>query len=306
MMPGDVRTLQRTYGNRAVTQLLAVSQLSAPTPSFQPIQHQEKAKDHDRNAELQIQRRADRGTDAAPDLEASIQQARANGQPLAESIRMPMEQAFGRGLDDVMIHADDRSDHLSRAVEARAFTTGHDIFFRRGEYNPGSRVGQELIAHELTHVVQQTGKSQTRSGAQTAPVARDVIQRKTQNIHIDKRLRRRDYGKRVNGDLDSLVARIRAYNTIPLNDLNYQDHLQKLDAIEQKAWAIEKFMDAPYMLGRGLKKLGGPFRYRYYMLIRNLRKLAGYALGASAYKGTVTVEIANVKKQSARGIQVLT
>jgi hypothetical protein len=110
----------------------------------------------------------------------------------------------------------------------------------------------------------------------------------------------------VNGGLDSLVAQIRAYNSIPLRDLDYQGHLQKLHTIEQKAWAIENLMGGSYMMGRGLKKLGGPFRYRYYMLIRNLRKLAGYAVGTSDYQGTVTVEIANVEKQSARGIQVLT
>ncbi|NEP28586.1 DUF4157 domain-containing protein, partial [Moorena sp. SIO3I6] len=42
-------------------------------------------------------------------------------------------------------------------IQARAFTTGKDIFFRQGEYNPGSQEGKKLIAHELTHVVQQTG-----------------------------------------------------------------------------------------------------------------------------------------------------
>ncbi|MBE8991324.1 DUF4157 domain-containing protein [Nostoc sp. LEGE 12450] len=46
---------------------------------------------------------------------------------------------------------------LSFDIQARAFTTGEDVFFRQGEYNPGSQGGQELLAHELTHVVQQNG-----------------------------------------------------------------------------------------------------------------------------------------------------
>jgi len=95
------------------------------------------------------------GMAATPDLEASIQQARGSGQPLADSVRKPMEQAFGADFSGVNVHTDTQSDQLNQSIQAKAFTTGKDIFFRQGEYDPGSRGGQELIAHELTHVVQQ-------------------------------------------------------------------------------------------------------------------------------------------------------
>ena len=94
---------------------------------------------------------------AAPDLEASIQQARGGGQSLADNIRKPMEQAFGADFSGVKVHTDTRSDQLNQSIQARAFTTGQDVFFRQGEYNPRSLGGQELLAHELTHVVQQSG-----------------------------------------------------------------------------------------------------------------------------------------------------
>jgi hypothetical protein len=55
------------------------------------------------------------------------------------------------------VHADAEADALSRSLNARAFTTGTDIFFSQGAHNPGSSGGRELLAHELTHVVQQTG-----------------------------------------------------------------------------------------------------------------------------------------------------
>uniref|UniRef100_UPI0039A51D10 eCIS core domain-containing protein n=1 Tax=Nostoc piscinale TaxID=224012 RepID=UPI0039A51D10 len=97
------------------------------------------------------------GMTATPDLEQSIQQARSSGQPLTESIREPMEQAFGADFSGVKIHADAQSNELNQSIQAKAFTTGKDIFFRQGEYQPGNRGGQELIAHELTHVVQQSG-----------------------------------------------------------------------------------------------------------------------------------------------------
>jgi hypothetical protein len=112
--------------------------------------------------EEQLQGKSLKGEIAAtPNLETSIQGARGSGQPLDENIRQPMEKAFG-GVDfsQVKVHNDAVSDQLNQSIQARAFTTGQDVFFRGGEYDPGSRGGQELIAHELTHVVQQTGAIQ--------------------------------------------------------------------------------------------------------------------------------------------------
>ena len=118
--------------------------------------------------EEQLQGKSLKGEMAAtPNLETSIQGARGSGQPLDENIRQPMEKAFG-GVDfsQVKVHNDAVSDQLNQSIQARAFTTGQDLFFRGGEYNPSSRGGQELIAHELTHVVQQVGGSslQRRAG----------------------------------------------------------------------------------------------------------------------------------------------
>ncbi|MGB5635306.1 MAG: DUF4157 domain-containing protein, partial [Waterburya sp.] len=86
-----------------------------------------------------------------------IQGVRGQGQPLGDEVREPMEQAFGSDFSGVRVHANAQSDQLNKSIQARAFTTGQDIFFRQGEYQLGSRGGQELLAHELTHVVQQTG-----------------------------------------------------------------------------------------------------------------------------------------------------
>ncbi|MBX9257744.1 DUF4157 domain-containing protein, partial [Desmonostoc muscorum CCALA 125] len=110
-----------------------------------------------------VQRQAKGGMAANPDLEASINQARGGGQPIADNIREPMEQAFGADFSGVKVHIDSQSDELNQSIQARAFTTGQDVFFRQGEYNPGSRGGQELLAHELTHVVQQNGGMVERS-----------------------------------------------------------------------------------------------------------------------------------------------
>jgi len=91
------------------------------------------------------------------DIESTIQEAKGSGQPMSKSIRQPMEQAFGADFSGVKIHTDSRSNQLNRSVQAKAFTTGQDVFFRQGSYEPENRSGQELLAHELTHVLQQSG-----------------------------------------------------------------------------------------------------------------------------------------------------
>ncbi|MGA7931951.1 MAG: DUF4157 domain-containing protein [Kovacikia sp.] len=70
-------------------------------------------------------------------------------------LQRKLGQAMGADFSGVKVHTDNQADQLSRSIQAKAFTTGQDVFFRHGAYQPGSRRGQELIAHELTHVVQQ-------------------------------------------------------------------------------------------------------------------------------------------------------
>jgi hypothetical protein len=92
-----------------------------------------------------------------PDVEQAIARTRGSGAPVDETVRDRAASLLGDPLDDVHVHTDAGADALTRSVSARAFTTGADIYFGRGEYRPGTRSGDELIAHELTHVVQQRG-----------------------------------------------------------------------------------------------------------------------------------------------------
>jgi len=103
------------------------------------------------------------------DLESEINRARGGGQPLDKGLQAKMGEAMGADFSGVRVHTDGRADGLNRAVGARAFTTGQDLFFKRGEYQPGSRGGQELIAHELTHVVQQESDSNIKKIQRVAP-----------------------------------------------------------------------------------------------------------------------------------------
>jgi hypothetical protein len=91
-----------------------------------------------------------------PDVQAAIAATRGGGSPLDHGVGSALEGAMG-GLGDVRVHTDDGAAALSRAVSARAFTVGGDIYFARGEYRPGTPEGDELIAHEVAHTVQQRG-----------------------------------------------------------------------------------------------------------------------------------------------------
>ena len=79
------------------------------------------------------------------------------GRPLDHSPRAVMESRLGVGLAGVRIHTGGRAAEAARAVNARAFTVGQDIFFGANRYDPRSREGQRLLVHELTHTVQQSG-----------------------------------------------------------------------------------------------------------------------------------------------------
>ena len=91
----------------------------------------------------------------SPPLEANIRSLLAGGQPLTASQRDFFEPRFGSDFSAVRIHADPGVDEIARSLNARAFTIGGDIVFGQAEHNPASSAGLDLLAHELTHVVQQ-------------------------------------------------------------------------------------------------------------------------------------------------------
>lgn len=120
------------------------------------------APDDDKSTKAQRQAMSgttDQMLDAHSDVETAIQRSLGQGQPLPTPVREPMENAFGFDFAQVRIHHDTEGDRLSRSLNARAFTTGSDVFFRQGNYEPESPSGKRLLAHELTHVVQQSGES---------------------------------------------------------------------------------------------------------------------------------------------------
>jgi len=84
---------------------------------------------------------------------------RTPGQPLDAQARSFFEPRFGLDLSEVRVHTDQRAAQSARAVDALAYTVGNNLVFDSGRYDPGSREGQRLLAHELAHSVQQRSTS---------------------------------------------------------------------------------------------------------------------------------------------------
>jgi hypothetical protein len=79
----------------------------------------------------------------------------SGGSPLDLDTRTDMESRFGQDFSNVRVHTDSAASESAKSVNAQAYTVGSDIVFQSGNYNPGSDSGKHMLAHELTHVVQQ-------------------------------------------------------------------------------------------------------------------------------------------------------
>ncbi|NET37778.1 MAG: DUF4157 domain-containing protein [Cyanothece sp. SIO1E1] len=163
---------------------------------------QRKAMDNTEDLHLKPvpQQMGHEGGTVAADLERKIQRARGGGQALAPALQARMGQTMGADFSGVQVHTDKQADQLNRSIQAKAFTTGQDIFFQQGMYNPGSRGGQELIAHELTHVVQQGGS---------------VVRRQTNSSHTPNCSCPACSGQRSNRQPPKSIQRVSEVKQIP-------------------------------------------------------------------------------------------
>lgn len=115
--------------------------------------------------------------DAAPDRHADPQVleklhgSSSSGSPLPRDMRTFMEPRFKADFSGVRIHTDQQAAHLAAQLGARAFTVGRDIYFAKGEFRPDRPEGWELVAHELTHTLQQGGASHAPVAPPKAPPA---------------------------------------------------------------------------------------------------------------------------------------
>ncbi|MEO5564928.1 MAG: DUF4157 domain-containing protein, partial [Chitinophagaceae bacterium] len=97
------------------------------------------------------------GTVATESVSSAIRASQGNGSTMNDGTKSFMENRFGSDFGHVKIHTGSEAVQMSRDLDAKAFTVGNDIYFNEGQYQPGSSDGKHLLAHELTHTIQQTG-----------------------------------------------------------------------------------------------------------------------------------------------------
>jgi hypothetical protein len=202
--------LQRHYGNRHVQQVIDGARRRTDRPAAPARQTKLMVgpadDDHEREADrvaeqvtrlpaVRLQREEDtagvragpgpqhpgaRAFEAADDVERTMHAVRTSGRPMPAPLQQEFETTFGADFGAVRIHTGDQAVRLSHDLHAQAFTQGSDVFFGAGRYAPGTPAGRRLLAHELTHVVQQgraPSRGESRGGAAPARSA-EHIQRK--------------------------------------------------------------------------------------------------------------------------------
>ena len=117
----------------------------------QPLEEEEEL--------LQAKETPSRTPQVTAGVQAQINGLRGQGRPLPAPARAFMEPRFGYDFGQVRIHTNARAAHLARTVNAQAFTLHHNIVFGPGQFAPGTTTGKRLLAHELTHVTQQSQKT---------------------------------------------------------------------------------------------------------------------------------------------------
>jgi len=199
---------------------------SRNTSSIKPLiqnkreeENLQQKKEEDKQAkddEKQIQKSA--ASDANPgdtsNLESNLNSSKGGGSPLSGKVKTEMESGIGADFSNVRIHNDSNAVQMNKQLGAQAFATGNNIYFNEGKYNPNSQSGKHLLAHELTHTVQQGAAIRKK----TDPIspAPEMIQGSLLSIAVPDYIK--DNVRHIPGY--TLLTVVAGYD--PLNDVNVQ------------------------------------------------------------------------------------
>ncbi len=150
------------------------------------------------------------GFEVSKGLEQRLTASKGGGSPLPAEVCGFMEPRFGADFSGVRVHTDSAAAEMSQQIQAKAFTLGQDIYMGAGQYAPESDAGKRLLAHELTHTIQQAGNTIQRK---LNPVAAKDTGWSSEELSL----------------IDTINEGIKAYSKIEVSD--YDARLESLDAL---------------------------------------------------------------------------
>jgi hypothetical protein len=243
LMVGPVGDRYEQEADRVAEQVMTmpapVSQQRSAVSAQSPLQRQAPEEEEEEVQMIPlVQRRADGSFEAGSELESHLAAHQGSGSPLPDEVRAFMEPRFGADFGGVRVHTGSEAAELNRRIQAKAFTHGSDIHFNAGQYDPASDAGKRLLAHELTHVVQQNaGRVKGHGGELRVQRARLIEHAElmtkvpkrdlTSVVPLPPRLRALDLRER------RIRNRVLQYNRIADDVTKYQQRLRILNELDR-------------------------------------------------------------------------
>lgn len=279
----------------------------------------QRQKEADEEETVQAEKDTGRSHEVPSDHNSRTHDMIGRGQSLPFSVRNFFEPLFGYDFSHVRVHMDTRAEKSARAVNAKAYTVGKDIVFGTNQYSPSSNEGKRLLAHELTHVVQQRHASGYSPSALEAGSNHDSLEQEAHTIaeHViserpagqvrhklrEQRLQRSSFKETLKkipviGSLVEPISRLFGGGTF--SDTELQEYLNYLDKNKKIEDDYDSDNKAREIVRRGLHK-GKDLKIRI-LLIREM--LSGYFSDAdkqgilSILKDANVDELENIAKDS--------
>lgn len=214
----------KTEKEETIQNKTEVSKVTEKAPKPKPLVQQKKADEEiqtkgeeeiqakEEDNELQMSPAAASGSSDSPNIESTLNSSKGGGSPLSGKIKTEMESGIGADFSNVRIHNDSTAVQMNQQLGAQAFATGNNIYFNEGKYNPNSQEGKHLLAHELTHTVQQ-GATIRKKPQEISP-APEMIQGSLLSFAIPGFIK--DNVRHIPGY--TLLTVVAGYD--PLNDVN--------------------------------------------------------------------------------------
>ena len=222
---------------------------------------------------------------ASPAVAKQLKQSKGGGSALPKSTKAEMESSFGVDFSQVNIHTNDKAVQMNKELGAQAFTHGKDVYFNKNKFSPTSKDGKQLLAHELTHVVQQGG------GIKKKPSKMPSLQKSPINAGVDAFAR---VGKKIQQGVGKLAAAImreakfqQMWNAFPKGDVDNvkskiggkvdADWINNTCAIRVSRVLNYSGNSVPFKKG---ETISGKDKKWYFYRVRNLRPFIESIYGA--------------------------